>query len=166
MAMELARLQVVYGELVRSLDLRLSISRAQQQRAATWAAADGVLLGFIASARGTSVTWGWAPSAIALVFLAFGLIVAIYALWGVRIPSVSVPLKADGDGLSLNAYLAGNPEPLLEKFCKELHEQVYNPDLLDLEAKRENAITAQAILLCLALVPFGIFAALSVVWPR
>lgn len=164
--MEVARLQVVYAELTRSLDLRLAVSRAQQQRAATWAAADGVLLGFIASAHGTSVTWGWVPSGIALVVLAFGLVVASYALWGVRLPSISVPLRPDSDGLSIDAYMMGKSEALLAAFCKELYEQLYNGDLLALEAKREFAIALQAVLLCVALAPFGVFATLSVVWPR
>ncbi len=132
----------MYDALKYTVGLRLDELRAQQQRAITVAAADGVLLGFVASlsagSAGTSRTFVLA----ALILLALGLVAATVAIWPRTIPMLG----------SQNPALAGDDDKITSEMCSLLSATLSGPDMRDAFRIRGFAIAAQMALVGAALV--------------
>ena len=157
------RLRLVYDEMSRALSLRLSALQAQQQRSATWMATGGILLALL-SAMGRRTSAAGAPGLTILALVALGLsfVCGGVVLWVIRVPGVIIPLTPStpqNDPLSPGAYLKGNYVTLLEAFCEQIHQQASNPELRQVEQRRGKLITAQVLLLGVALLAVGFLVA-------
>ncbi len=144
----MAHLQVVYSELTRAVDARLASLRSLQQRAATGAAAAGILLGLLAAARSSTNAPISILALLALLGLLASLVCAAQALWPGRV-DVEWPLKPPGSGglPSLDAYLADDAQKLLTGFCDQLFTQLYGGGLREKEAHFDKWVQRQAALL-------------------
>ncbi len=147
--MELAQLQAVYQELSRAVEARVQNLRALQQRAATGAAATGILLGLLASERSARPAYIWLVSLLAILTLLAGLYCAAKALWPRRL-QIRWPLlpPASTELFTVEAYLESSPSALLRGFCEQLFDQLYSAELQESEADVERWVRRQA--LCLA----------------
>ncbi|MDQ6898833.1 MAG: hypothetical protein M3072_04895 [Candidatus Dormibacteraeota bacterium] len=146
--MELAQLQAVYQELSRAVEARVQNVRGLQQRAATGAAATGILLGLLASERSARPAYIWLVSLLAIVILLAGLYCAAKALWPRRL-QIRWPLlpPASGELFTVEAYLAPSPNDLLGGFCQQLFDQLYSSELQETEADVERWVRRQALCL-------------------
>jgi hypothetical protein len=140
----------MYDALKYTVGLRLDELRAQQQRAITVAAADGVLLGFVAALSAGAAGPSRALVLAALILLALGLVAATVAIWPRTMPMLG----------SQNPALAGDDDSITAEMCSLLSATLSGPDLRDAFRIRGYAIAAQmalvgAALLVLVAASFG-----------
>jgi hypothetical protein len=124
----------MYDALKYVVGLRLDELRAQQQRAITIAAADGVLLGFVATVSAGATALSKGLVLFALVLLALGLVAAAVALWPRSIP-----------GLGAGNPALGNDDKITEEMCTTLSTSLSGPQLKRVYSSRGYAITAQMV---------------------
>jgi hypothetical protein len=139
-----------YDALKYTVSLRLNDLAGQQQRATTLAAADGVLLGVVASTSTGATGVSRTLVLTALLLLATGLVAAAIALW---------PRALEGLG-SANPALASNDDELLNDMCRQLSATLADTRLTMARSARAVAIAAQ---LCLASVALGLLLAAAFV---
>jgi hypothetical protein len=132
----------MYDALKYTVGLRLDELRAQQQRAITVAAADGVLLGFVASLSAGAAGSSRTLALVALILLVLGLVAATVAIWPRTIPMLG----------SQNPALAGDDDKITSEMCSLLSATLSGPDLRDAFRIRGFAIAAQMALVGAALV--------------
>ena len=115
------KLDLIYRELTRSVDLKLAEARAQQQRVATLAAANGVLLGLASIAPHSRVSWGPWLQLLTLLLLLTGLVFAGLALRTKRV-AIDVPLRPAGTNTLANAgdYQQKTIEETLRAWCDQM----------------------------------------------
>jgi hypothetical protein len=139
-----------YDALKYTVSLRLNDLAGQQQRATTLAAADGVLLGVVASTSTGATGVSRTLVLTALLLLATGLVAAAIALW---------PRALEGLG-SDNPALASNDDQLLSDMCRQLSATLADTRLTTARSARAVAIAAQ---LCLASAALGLLLAAAFV---
>ena len=130
----------LYDALKFTVGLRLDELRSQQQRAVTIAAADGVLLGFVATVSVGAAGMIRVLTLVALGLLALGLVAAAVAMWPQNLPV-----------LAENPALEGADEAVTKAMCQKLSETLELPKLRDIYKTREIATRSEMVLVGIAL---------------
>ena len=130
----------LYDALKFTVGLRLDELRSQQQRAVTIAAADGVLLGFVATVSVGAAGMSRVLTLVALGLLALGLVAAAVAIWPQNLPV-----------LAENPALEGTDEAVANAMCQRLSATLTLPKLSDIYKTREIATRSEMVLVGIAL---------------
>lgn len=130
-----------YDTLTYVVGMRLTDLGNQQLRATALAAADGVLVGFIATV--SAVDTGLARQFVlgALIVLSLAIVAATVAVW---------PANAKAFGTQ-NPALAGDDQTILDDICAELSAVLIDPRMARVKTRRNYAIGAQLVLSGIAL---------------
>jgi len=162
----LESLRLLYDELLRSLDLKLASVRSQQQRAATLAGVNGVLLALLVALHPGSPQWFPYVFLLAVGLLAVGLLFGALAISTGRV-SIESPLSPPGKPAikDVRSYVTQTPTALLEAWCGDLMAVLAGGELQSQESSRRKWMIWETVLVAFALVPIAVLAVVAVFAP-
>ena len=159
-------LRLLHDELQRSLDLQLASVRSQQQRAATLAAVNGVLLALLMAIHPGSPPWFAYVFLVAVGLLVVGLVFGALAITTGRV-SIESPLSPPGRPAikDVSSYVSHTPAALLEAWCSDLMAVLAGGELQSQERTRRKWMIWETVLVAFAMVPIAVLAVVAVFAP-
>ncbi len=167
MADDKEKLDLLYRELTRSVDLKLAEARAQRQRVAFLAAANGVLLGFAATAASSRLDWTKSLRLATVLLLLAGLVFAGLALRAKRV-IIQVPLRPANRDTLANAddYQAATIEATLRAWCDHMISVVATgTDFVRAENELRRWMRFEVWLVALGLLGIAVLAVFAAFYP-